>query len=67
MRISDLVRATVKAAGRDGNTVATVNAAVSRGDGDGTRVSARSRRRIVQRNGRTVVDESSSTQTKDAE
>ncbi len=68
MRFSDLIRTAVTAAGRDGNVAAPVDAAVVTGSGEGhTRVSVRSRRRIVQRNGQTVVDESSSTRAEDDE
>lgn len=68
MRITRLLQAAVKAAERDGNVVAAVNAAVAtKGDEGRTRVSVRSRRRIVQRNGQTVVDESSSTRAEDDE
>jgi len=68
MRFTDLVKAAMGSARRDGNVVASVNAAAASGKPGGqTRTTVRSRRRIVQRNGRTVVDESSSTREKDQE
>jgi len=66
MRFSDIVRAAMGAARRDGNVVASVNSAAASGrPGGQTRTTVRSRRRIVQRDGRTIVDEASSTRRED--